>query len=209
MARRNARCNFRRNAPHENARLRLDDRDAAAALGGTCGKFQPDKSAADDGNAFSADEFRSYFYGIGEIAQQQGALCARLRKPPGLRPRCNQQAVVGNFFAVGERHGFCIPVYCRGRTAPQKIDLKRGHHALIKQIGGLRLGLLHDGGLGKRRPVIGSECLIADERNRALPGILAECDGGARPRLAAAHNHHAGFSHAMRLYRSGLFQLRL
>ena len=193
---------FRRHAAHENAWLRFNHCNTAAALGSTRGKFQPDKAAADDRNAFPANEFRSNFYGIGEIAQQKGALCARLQKPPGLRARCNQQAIVRNRFTICARHGFCLPVNRCGRTAAQKIDPKRGHHAVIEQVGGLRFGILHDGGLGKRWPVIGSKRFVADERDRALPGIFAEGHGRTRCRLAAPHNHHAGLSHSTRLYRS-------
>ena len=47
-----------RHAAHQDARLRLDDRDAGAALARACRELEPDEAAADDRDVAAGAEMR-------------------------------------------------------------------------------------------------------------------------------------------------------
>ena len=111
------------------------------------------------------------------------------RNALGHQARRDDQLVVGQLAAVGQRH--CLR---GGVHRPRAVAEQHGDVVLVVELGRLErdvVGLGAQHFLGQRRPVVGQMVLVADDGDR--PGVLgtAQLFSGARGRQSAADDDDA------------------
>ena len=192
-ARAMTRGDLRRHAAHQDARLRLDDRDRGAALARAGRELQADEAAADDGDAAAGPRCGADRERVVEGAQIDAARSDGPAAAAGAASRRSPAAACrrASARAVGERTVLRRAVD-RRRPRPAMDRCRALGETLVAGDRSSASARLADHRvLGQRRPLVGQMRLVADQRDRAVIADLAQRKRGARAAFAGADDDHA------------------